>query len=328
MMSWREGWRSRAWRAMAAAMAAGLAALVAACGGGDQVDPFRAARVVAFGDEHSVITSARFKYTVNVVSAAAPTTPDCLQHPLWTQLLAAHYGLVFRECPGANDPAAVRSRTFAVAHTGVAELAAQVDRFFAEAGPFADNDLVTVFTGGNDIRALAQAAIAGATSVDQAVAQAEQLGADLAGQVNRVASLGAKVLVSTVPDQSLTPDGRSDANRGAVLRRLTQRFNARMRTTLINDGRMIGLLLFDETALAIANNPNFNSTDPACDDATSDVAVPDDVLGCTSLTLRTLPSGVTAAMDTWLWADRVRLAPLGHSSLGAIAVTRANNNPF
>ena len=37
--------------------AAAVALLLAACGGGDQVEQFRAGRVIAFGDENSVITA-------------------------------------------------------------------------------------------------------------------------------------------------------------------------------------------------------------------------------------------------------------------------------
>jgi hypothetical protein len=321
MMFWREGWRCRVRRALVAA----AVALLAACGGGTQVDQFKATRIVAFGDENSVITSGQRKYTINFVSDATQTTPDCNQHPLWIQMVAGHYGLVFRECPVGLDPATLASRILAAPHTGVADVRTQVDAFIT-GDTFAASDLVTVMAGGNDIRALAQSVAGGGMSLDQAVAQVEQLGVDLADQVNRISSLGAKVLVTTVPDQSLTPDGRVDPNRAAALQRLTQRFNAKMRTGLINDGRRIGLVLFDETVLGMVNAGTFNLTDPACNDATADVS--DAVLGCTLLTLRVLADGTTPALSSWLWADRVHLAPLGQSTLGSLAVTRANNNPF
>ena len=68
----------------------------------------------------------------------------------------------------------------------------------------------------------------------------------LGEQVTRIATSGAKVLLSTVPDLGLTPFGlaeraaNTDTDRSALLTRLTARFNAKMRATIPNDGRMIG----------------------------------------------------------------------------------------
>ncbi len=182
---------------------------------------------------------------------------------------------------------------------------------------------MTVLAGANDIVALYERTVGGAYSIDQAAADAEAAGTALAGQVNRIAKAGGKVLISTVPDLSLTPYGRADADKAAALHRLTQRFNAKLRTGLVNDGRMIGLVLFDETVQAIVNTGNYNTTDPACNDATLA-----DVRTCTSQTLRVTADGTTASTSTWLWADKLHISPVGHSNLGSIAVARAIGNPF
>lgn len=308
MKFWRDGLR--------AALAAVAVALLAGCGGGDQVDPFSATRVLAFGDETSVIEADGRKYGINFLTPNT-TTLDCAQHAIWVQSVASHYGLAFPQCGG---DAAAPSRILAAAGTGVAQLRGQVDAFLQGGGAFGSSDLVTMHTGANDIRALQQQVESGAITVDQAVAQVEQLGNELAAEVNRVATLGAKVLIATVPDQSFTPEGRADAARAANLRRLSQRFNARLRIGLINDGRMIGLVLFDEAVLSLVNSGAFNVTDPACTGAGLT-----DVLQCTTLTLT---EAAAASLGTWLWADQRHHAPLGQSTLGSIAVSRAANNPF
>src|SRR5699024_7201947 len=160
-------------------------------GGGDQVNQFRPARVIAFGDENSFITPQGRKFTVNFVTpdtaTPTPTTPDCAQHPIWVQIVAGRYGLSFPECPGVGD--ASRSTIRAVAGSGVDGVRTQVDAFLAgsaehPADAFQGNDLVTVMTGASDIRALADDVAQGRVSGGDALALASQLGADLAGQVN------------------------------------------------------------------------------------------------------------------------------------------------
>ena len=60
-----------------ALLAAVVAVLLVACGGGEQVQTFRANRVIAFGDETSVINADRSKYSVNAVQLADNTQLDC-----------------------------------------------------------------------------------------------------------------------------------------------------------------------------------------------------------------------------------------------------------
>jgi phospholipase/lecithinase/hemolysin len=321
MMFSRDGWRPRVRRAATLAAVAALATLVS-CGGGEQVSKFQPARVLAFGDEASVIEPDGRKFNVNFQSDATATPPltlDCAQNAIGVQGLAAAYGLPFPECPGAvaNPP----SRILATAGAKTADVSAQVDSFLL-ADTFHGNDLVMIMAGSNDLLALLDQTLTGSLSVDQAAAAAEQAGTNLSNVVNRVATLGAKVLISTIPDLSLSPDGRDPA-KNATLHRLSQRFNAKLRTGLINDGHMIGLVLFDEDVQAIVNNPAFNTTDRICDDA--HLA---DLRTCTTQTLRTLPDGTTASITTWLWADGTHVGPVGHNALASLAFTRASNNPF
>jgi hypothetical protein len=326
MMVWRDAGCSLVRRA-ATVLAAAL--FLASCGGGEQVTKFVPFRVLAFGDETSIIKPDGSKYTVNFVSSATatpPNTPDCNQQPIWVQVVANGYSVPFPQCPGTITSEA-RSRILATENATVAAVSSQVDTFLASSeGPFRSDDLVTILVGQHDIWSIYQSTLTGGVSSDQAVAQAEQAGTNAAGIVNRVAQAGAKVLISTVPNQNVTPDGRTDTS--GLLLLLSQRFNAKLRTGLVNDGRMIGLVLFDESVTAIVNSGSYNTTDKACDD----LHVGNNLPTCNTNTLRTITdstgTAVTASPSTWLWADGTHVTPLGHTTLGSLAFTRAANNPF
>ena len=310
------------------------AALLAACGGGEQVETFRANRVLVFGDETSVINADHSKYSVNAVQIADNTKLDCSSNPIWIQSVVASYGLVFPECNPLPvlDPV---SRIYAANGARVADIGPQVDLHIANGG-FTGKDMVTVLAGANDI--LDQYAQYPGVPEEQLTANIEQAGAALATQVNRIANLGAKVLLSTTLDMGYTPfaltEDAANAGRAALLSRLSARFNAKLRANIMNDGRKIGLIKLDEYVISVAkarlagSGIFLNTTLPAC--------LPSAPLPtCTTLTLGTdaaavpPPAAPTAADGiTWLWADATHLSAGGHGSLGSLAVTRAQNNPF
>ena len=310
------------------------ALLLAACGGGQQVETFRANRVIALGDETSVINSDHSKYSVNAVLTTDNTQLDCSSNPLWIQSVVATYGLVFPEC----NPllvAAPASRIYATKGALAANIGAQVDLQIANGG-FTEKDMVTVLVGANDI--LAQYAQFVGDNEPQLTINVEQAGADLAAQVNRIANLGAKVLLSTTPDMGYTPfavtEEAASAGRAGLLSRLSTRFNAKLRANIMNDGRKIGLIKLDEyvsgvaKARAAGGGTFVNTTLAAC--------LPTAPLpACTTLTLGTdagaVPPPATPTVAdgiTWLWADATHLSAGGQVSLGSLAVTRALNNPF
>jgi outer membrane lipase/esterase len=309
-------------------------ALLAGCGGGEQVETFRASRLIAFGDETSVINADGSKYSVNAVQAADNTKFDCSSNAIWIQNVGAAYGLVFPQCnllPVANPV----SRIYAVAGARSADIGAQVDLKLA-ADAFSEKDMVTVLAGANDI--LAQYAQYPGVPEAQLRINVEAAGAELAAQVNRIANLGAKVLLSTAPDMGYTPfaqtENAANPGRADLLARLTERFNAKLRANIMNDGRKIGLIKLDEYVVAVvkarlAGGGTFvNTTLPAC--------LPSAPLPtCSTLTLGTNaaavpPPATPTAADgiTWLWADATHLSAGGQIGLGSLAVTRALNNPF
>src|SRR4051812_31191165 len=91
------------------ALAAFAAGLLTACGGGtSQYDPFVPGRVLAFGDENSVIDSQGRKYSINGVkdtldeNGQTVSAIDCTALQNWAQSVASHYGFVFAECNPTN----------------------------------------------------------------------------------------------------------------------------------------------------------------------------------------------------------------------------------
>jgi phospholipase/lecithinase/hemolysin len=321
MKFWGDGLRAIVLRTFGAAT---FAAVLVSCGGGEQVEKFAPTRILAFGDENSVIESDGRKYTVNYQLDSASAI-DCTQFPLWIQALASNYNLPFPQCAGTAT--STPSRILAAPSAKVADVKTQVDNFVAS-GSFGEKDLVTVMAGTNDVIAMyEQIAVAHTLTEAQGLAAMEQAGRDLAAQVNRVAAASAKVLISTIPDLGYTPYCNADATCAGIVSRLSSRFNSKLLLALTNDGHMIGLILFDESVQSIVRVGGLNTVGMACNDATTT-----DVRTCTSQTLRvtdaTTTPPTTASASTWLWADAKHMSPAGHSNLGSLAVARAIGNPF
>lgn len=314
---------SRTARAALRASALAAAALVAACGGGDQSTLFSATRVIAFGDESSLITADGRKYSVNAFASGSSTALDCRSNPIWVQTVAASFGLSFPQCPSATPSAVpLASRIRARVGAKAADLAGQIDAQIADGG-IRGGDLVTLLVGVNDV--IAQFERSPAASEADLLAAMDTAGAVLAGQANRLAALDARVLISTLPDVGLMPysgdrsAGSTNPN-PALLSRMSVRFNDSMLTALLNDGRKIGLIQLDQYLNAVDRATRFgqgtyaNTSQGACA-----VALPDCTTG-------TLVAGV--GTTSWLWADDRRLGARGQSDLGSLAVSRVNTNPF
>lgn len=304
------------WRPLALALAS--AALLGCGGGTSQIETFIAERVVAFGDETSVLTADGRKYGVNLLNDMGAI--NCAAQPIWVQSVASVYGHVFAECnpDGVAEP---RATMRAAAGARVADFAGQIDAHIAGGG-FGAKALSTVLIGQNDVLDLyAEFPTRGR---DALLADARARGEEAGRQINRIVALDVRAIVSTVPDLGLTPFARAereahvDTDRAELLSRLTEQFNAGLRITILNDGRLIGLVLADEMVQAMTSFPAsfsiVNVTGVACA-----VALPD----CTTATLTEGANSLT-----WLWADPTRLSYGGQNRLALLAVSRARNNPF
>lgn len=321
MKSFKQGATLAMRRVLGGAALAAMLGLSACGGGSSPIQAFEPRRVVTFGDETSYIDPTGRKYTINGVD---PTTglQNCAINPIWVQSLAASFGLSYPQCD-PNHLAAPQGVMLAQPGAKVADVATAVDKFFA-ANFFTNKDLVTVLAGANDIQDLYvqfpaqnQAAL---------VDEAKRRGKALADTVNRIANANGRVIVSTLPDMGKTPFAAAeslahgDVNRSELLSSLSDAFNTALRVQLINDGRLIGLVLLDETVQGIAKFPAAfgyqNVTEAAC--------LPNVVIqACTTNTLFPGSSGTT-----WLWASATLMGSGGQNQLGSLAITRAHNNPF
>nr|HET7857727.1 esterase [Caldimonas sp.] len=249
-------------RALGGAAVVATALVAASCGGGEPTTRFHASRVIALGDESSVLVdsgdhNAR-KYSVNATVSDVDQTIVCASNPIWVQSVALFYGLVFPECNSVVTTTSPVSRIRAQLGAQAADLTAQIDAQQSES-PFQEGDMVTVMVGMYDVIAAYEQYPA--VSEPELIGRVEAAGAETGRQVNHLTDLGAKVLLATVFDMGFTPFGvaeraaHADTDRAALLSRLTFRYNASMRATIVNDGRKIGLILMDEYVTEVGSVP-------------------------------------------------------------------------
>jgi outer membrane lipase/esterase len=322
--------RQPCWRAIGLLALTAATALLVACGGGSaQVEAFRPNRVLAMGDENSVIvdngSADGFRYTINDRTSTA--AGKCQALPNFAQSLISVYGYVFKECnpSGATPAAFVLAQAGARVDDPATGLARQIARVAGGLGP---TDLVTVMLGANDVIALYEDVREGRRTEAQAVAEVQRLGILAADGVNTILATGARALVITIPDMGSSPYAIAQATTTGyamtLMARLSYDFNANLRTQVDAtrfDGRNYGLVLADDIVSAIVRAPTAfllapaNVTEAACSTA--------NVVDCLTTTLQT---GATATSH--LWASDRHLGPEAHRQIGLQAQTRAVNNPF
>lgn len=299
------------------------AALLAGCGGGStqQIEPFAPTRIITFGDESGAILQNGKKYTINGLSTDTQLL-DCRLNPIWSQVVATGFNFVYSQC-NADYVALPQGVMYAAAGVKVADVRDKIDQHLSNDG-FGPRDLVTIMVGVNDIVELYRQFPL--QSREALIGEAKARGKLLADQVNRIANANGRVVVSTIFDVGLTPFGQkekeqqTDIDRAIFLDDLSTAFNTALRLNLLNDGRLIGLVLTDETVQQIARFPSaFGYTDVTHAACRTDVAPQD----CTTSTLQ-----VDANPSQWLWAGDTLLGPNVQSRIGAMYLSRARNNPF
>ncbi len=299
------------------------AALIAGCGGGStqQIDPFAPTRVIAFGDESGAILQSGKKYTINGLNTDTKLV-DCKLSPVWSQILASGFGFVYPQC-NTDFVALPQGIMYAAVGNKVADVRDKIDQHLSN-DRFGSKDMVAIFVGVNDIVELYRQFPA--VSRDSLINEAKGRGKLLADQANRIANANGRVLVGTIFDVGLTPFGQNekqqqtDIDRAIFLDELSTAFNTALRLNLLNDGRLIGLVLVDETIQQISRFPAaFGYTDVTHAACRTDVAAQD----CTTDTLV-----ADASATQWLWAGSTLLGPSAQQRIGTLALTRARNNPF
>jgi len=299
------------------------AALVAGCGGGGtaQIDPFVPTRIIAFGDESGTILSSGKKYTINALNPDTRQV-ECRASEVWTQALARIFGFVYPQC-NTDFVALPQGVMYAFAGAKVADVRDKIDQHLSN-DRFGPKDIVGIMVGVNDIVELYKQFPA--QSKDSLINEAKARGKLLAEQVNRIANANGRVVISTIFDVGLTPFGQkekeraTDIDRAALLDEMSAAFNIEMRLNLLNDGRLVGLVLLDERVQQWVRFPFISPFTDVTHAACRDTVAPQD---CTTDTLQ--PDAVA---DKWLWAGDLLLAPTAQQQLGSLFISRAKNNPF
>lgn len=358
----RQRLAGRCARPLAGLLAAAALLSLAACGGSSsRVDEFHPTRIVAFGDELSLLGNGGSaaeplgsKYTINVVDSSTGVLA-CASQPIWVQSLASAFRLVFAECNSAG--AAVTGVMRAALNARVADVEAQYTTH-AASETLKSTHVVTVMAGLHDVLDAYVAFDNGSLTRAQALAQVGAAGSRLGALVNRMAAEGSggRVIYATMPDLGLSPyalqqkAAKTDIDRQQLLIDLSARFNEALRLAVINDGRYVGLVTAEEQLQVMARYPSSygltNAVDAACDvsqyDGQGDSETSADqaavysafaqalpatqqVIGCSTLTLA---SAAAASVGTYLWADDLRPSPAWQVRVGAAAVSRALTNPF
>ncbi|MGL4189242.1 MAG: SGNH/GDSL hydrolase family protein [Sphaerotilus sulfidivorans] len=307
---------------------AALAALLAACGGSERVEDYVPTKLVAFGDELSVINSDGSKHGVNALKTNS-TELDCATYPVWPQAVASGYGLVFPQC-NSSGVLTTSAEMKAVAGAKVADVVAAVQAYQGTTG-FTRSTLVTLMAGQNDILAAYADWVAGTLTRTQATAQVAAAGKTLGTLVNTITASGngGRVLYATPPDIGYSPFAASEVasagseDRRTMLRELTAAFVEALRLAVTNDGAHAALITADQLTVSMATNTNLsaysltNNTEAACT-----------VAPLTSCTVATLVSGAASSGTTYLWADAKVPGPNWQARVGSAALSRARNNPF
>jgi len=319
---------------VAARAAAGIAAVaaltaLASCGGGTyQEQPFVPARILTFGDESSRLEGAQgLKYSINGISSATLQI-DCTQNPIWTQLLANSYNLVYADCNvnASNETNAIDLTTVNATVNDVAQSVAA----FQAGDTFNSNDLVTIWVGMHDV--LNDYEANGSGDESPLLSDMNASGSTLAGIVNQIAAAGAKVILLSIPDMSdtqfaYTESQRGDFNRLQVLSDMSTQFNLGLRTNIVNDGSKIGLVLVDDIVRNMVRSPGSYGL-IQLDNQSFGCLTSAPLPTCTTETLNNDPSTGQPANAAFLWADPTHLGSVGQTQIGNQAVGRAHANPF
>lgn len=180
-------------RALLAAVCAS-SALMVACGSGTTESALSPARFVAFGDGFSDLGEGGARYTINDGSAN-----------IWSQYMANLFGqnLTTAGSGGlsyARGNARVSLKPDAAGSNATPTVTEQVDRFLA-GNTIGANDVLIISGGFSDIIVQMAAVRSGAQTSAQMLVNVRQAGRDLATQVRRLVTAGARYVVLVGPDR-------------------------------------------------------------------------------------------------------------------------------
>ena len=315
-------------RRAALALASAFAVLLAGCGSGTIESQLQPVRIIAFGDgmadlgqtSNSTVTNAR--YTVN----DSTTVPN-----IWTQEVAFSFGLPLTTAAlggqsYATGNARINVHPDAAGNSSTPTIKEQIDTFLA-ANTLAPDDLVIVSAGTADVVAEVAKFSTGGQTSDQAVANAQAAGRDLATQVRRLVQAGgAHVVVAGTYNLSKSPWGSATASLTSLLSTASTKFNEELLVDIVDLGANV---LYVDEALQfnlMSNVPTaygmINSSSPVCTltDPGPGIGIGAGQVNSALCTPNDVVSG--AIYTQYLYADQVYPTPQGQRSFGDYAYLR------
>ena len=311
---------SRNWmrRALLAAVCAS-SALMVACGSGTTESALSPARFVAFGDGFSDLGEGGARYTINDGSAN-----------IWSQYMANLFGqnLTTAGSGGlsyARGNARVSLKPDAAGSNATPTVTEQVDRFLA-GNTIGANDVLIISGGFSDIIVQMAAVRSGAQTSAQMLVNVRQAGRDLATQVRRLVTAGARYVVLVGPYNLAKTPWATAIGQGDLLLEATSRFNEDMLVALADLGSNV---LYVDAALHFnlmtASPGAYNLTDSTSVMCTSADAGPGIGIGAGQVnsalcTTNTIVSGFDYTRH--VFADPVYPTPQAHRLFGEYAYNR------
>ena len=295
------------------------AALLAACGSSTTESAISPQRFIAFGDAMNDVGQNGSRYTVNDGSVNN-----------WTLQLVANYGKSLAPVSAgglsyATGNARVSAKLDAAGNASTRTVTEQIDTFLAS-GSFAATDVVIVSGGVSDVIAGMAAVNAGTQTQDAMVAAARKAGEDLAAQVRRLVTAGAKyVVVTGTYDLSKTPWAKT-IGREALLADASSRFNDGLLVGIVDLGAnvlYVDLAYYVNLYADIPANFGFNNATAAvCTsvDTTNGIGIGTGRVNSALCNTSTLLSG--ADQSSYVFADPVYLTPSAHRQFGTYAYDR------
>ena len=314
------------------------AALLSACGSSTIESALTPARFISFGDGLS--------YLGNASGAGRQTVNDVVPYTninIWTEELAASYGLKIKSsAAGGTSYAQAHARvTNAVGANGapVPSIKSQIDSFLA-VDKFGANDVVVINGGISDIVAETEAFRSGSITNEQLLTNVDQAGKDLAAQVRRVVSAGAKyVLVLGVYGLGKSPYA-TDVAQTALLDKLSyvsetdkgrpRSFNEALLISMVDLGNNV---LFADLAYqmnVITASPTsylssgvatgYACVAPAAADAGNGIGTGTNQVNSALCTTSTVAA--TPGYNSFVFADRIYPTPAVQKLIGDFAASK------
>jgi outer membrane lipase/esterase len=301
-------------------LAAGAASVLAACGSGTIESALIPKRFISFGDGFSDLGQNGTRYTVNDGT-----------FNIWTAQLANSYGMGLTALSAggtsyAQGNARITNTTDAAGKTTTLTVTKQIDKFLAS-DKFGLTDVVLINGGISDTIAEMAAVTSGKQTVAQMVSNVGQAGIDLAIQIQRLVTAGAKyVVVTGTYNMGKSPWALANTAQTSNISTASAKFNEQLLVNTVNLGANV---LYVDAAYyfnLITNAPTayglLNSTSVVCNtlDTTNGLGIGTGQINSSLCNTSTIATGLD--YTKYAFADQIYFTPAANILFGTYAYTR------